>query len=136
MNDSTVDFDVARDDLINVSTNFLSALVNYYGQDRANEMWDQFRNIVGAGIQNDMLVKMLRADTGHIVKFTMSPESNYYVAAIKEVRTSTGLGLKEAKDIVDAARDASGRGGEVTLKCADDAARLRRQLRLLGITVR
>lgn len=36
------------------------------------------------------------------IKFTLAINDDHKIAAIKSIRTATGLGLKESKDIVDA----------------------------------
>jgi hypothetical protein len=94
--------------LINDSIRFLESLGNYYGAERAMEVWSALGPTVGEDVKGQVFMNMLSGNN-HSMRLELSRSATPYsghthsiaVPVIKTIRTATGLGLKEAKDLWD-----------------------------------
>ena len=94
--------------LINDSIRFLESLGNYYGAERAMEVWSALGPTVGDDVKGQVFMNMLSGNN-HSMRLELSRSATPYsghthsiaVPVIKTLRTATGLGLKEAKDMCD-----------------------------------
>lgn len=92
--------------LINDGLNFLESMNRFYGTDRAHELWLGMKEAMGRDIQMEIFNAMLKGDTGDAIRFRVLPSTSHMaVNTIKAIREYAGLGLKEAKDIWDAAKE-------------------------------
>jgi len=112
------------------------ALAAEFGPERANQMFDALAETIGHDVRVAVFLALLTGESiaTHVVfRRTTTTAQSSIVPAIKVVRTATGLGLKEAKDLVDAAADR-----DTTVKCGsvDAARRLAQDLRAMGCTLR
>ena len=128
------------DILINDSIRFLESLGNYYGAERAMEVWKELGPTVGDDVKGQVFMAMLSGH-GNSMRLELSrpampysgPMHTIAVPVIKAIRTATGIGLKEAKDLWDTTESHS-----VFLTCisrthANDA---RREFLKLGMRAR
>ena len=93
---------------------FMESIYKYYGADKGEEMWDTIVLTLDPSMKRQILMKMLTKDfTGRIIIRGYRGECRK-VPAIKAVRNITGLGLKEAKDLVDRAYGPGNQGGQPT----------------------
>lgn len=84
---------------------FLESLTRYYGIERGMEIWEKIGEAVGRDVKGKIFFAMISGETSGIVKFRLDdPATHNFVSIIKVVRNHTGLGLKEAKDLVDESR--------------------------------
>ena len=134
------DKDILYGVLINDSIRFLESLGNYYGVERAMEVWQALGSTVGDDVKGQVFMTMLSGNN-HSMRLELGrpamPFSGHThsvaVPVIKAIRTATGLGLKEAKDLWDATEVSS-----VSITCmsrthANDA---RREFLKLGMSAR
>lgn len=92
--------------LVNDGLNFLESMNRVYGAERAHELWLGMKDAMGREVQMEIFNAMLKGDTGNTIRFRVIPSNTYHaVNTIKAIREYTGLGLKEAKDIWDTAKD-------------------------------
>lgn len=110
---------------------FLSSLTRHYGAEEGMRMWDEFGKIFGPEVKGKVFFAMLTGEMSDRVTFRAGKASSlgYAVPVIKAIRTHSGLGLKEAKDLWDASQN-----GQANVQCSNpDAARsLIRELLSLG----
>ena len=89
-------------ELIDNSINLMRNIVEIAGADEGTALWDQICDTMGPDVKGAILFSMLTGDAqGTHVSILSGPRQDKRVEAIKVVRTGTGLGLKEAKDIID-----------------------------------
>jgi hypothetical protein len=89
--------------LVRSGIDFLAALGEHYGNDRAMELWDGIRSTVGEDLAGAIFMAMLTGEvTRTVLVKLVQPDINMKIDAIKQVRSVTGMGLKEAKDFVEA----------------------------------
>jgi hypothetical protein len=101
--------DELYDALITDSIRFLESLGNYYGAERAMEVWSALGPTVGNDVKGQVFMTMLSGNN-HSMRLELSRPATPYsgpmhtiaVPVIRAIRTATGLGLKEAKDLWDA----------------------------------
>ena len=94
--------------LISDSIRFLESLGNYYGVERAMEVWKELGPTVGDDVKGQVFMTMLSGN-GNSMRLELSrpampysgPMHTIAVPVIKAIRTATGIGLKEAKDLWD-----------------------------------
>lgn len=115
---------------------FLQSLTEHYGADRGMEIWESMGQILGKEVKGRVFFAMLTGETSGRVRFTIESAPGSYnpnaVACIKAIRTATGFGLKEAKDLYDNSRNKS-----VQLDCItpEHSRKLAKELRDLGCRV-
>lgn len=126
---------VEDEEVIISGLEFLSALGRRHGSERAMDLWNAMGSALGDDIKGAVFFRMLTGYSTRAVRarvISSSPHFPNMVSAIKAVRTATGMGLKDAKDLVDASKTET-----TTIHCADShaAAALRSALRDLGMDV-
>jgi ribosomal protein L7/L12 len=119
-----------RNNLILASHNFLKTLASVSDADTAQTMWCALADHIHPDLKNDLFMLML---TGNFQKLVITRLGPNMIDCIKIIRSYTNLGLKESKDIVDAARD-RGRG-EISLTSPENRVKLAQDLRQAGCTV-
>jgi hypothetical protein len=88
-------------EVVYTGVSFLRAMTAHYGPDRGYELWDNMAQTVGEEVRGAILMHMLSVNSiGRRVSFR-TDKSYQAVTIIKAIRTATGLGLKEAKDLYD-----------------------------------
>jgi hypothetical protein len=91
--------------LISDGLMFLRSMVDYYGQNRALELWDHLNEVMGPDLKGAVMLRLLMGEDYRrcitIVGVRPGHQFSNKVQAIKAVRMLSGLGLKEAKDIID-----------------------------------
>lgn len=96
---------LSRVRLVTAASTFLSELTRYYGPDKAMDQWDKFRECFDGDLAGDVFTFIITGGNtnGNTVRFRQMPHGQpFKINAIKEVRAATGMGLKEAKDLVEA----------------------------------
>lgn len=78
---------------------FIRSLCETYGHTQGMDVWDKIREVLGDQAASDIFLGML---TGDYQGLTVKSVGHLKIEAIKEVRNFTGMGLKEAKDFVEA----------------------------------
>jgi hypothetical protein len=116
--------------LISSGIAFMQAITRAYGTEAGLAIWEKITSEI-SDIRGPIFYAMLVGDK-EIVQFRFPTNSVYRIQTIKLIRTVTGVGLREAKDIVDFA-DGGWSAVEVD---RDKAAELRLDLRTFGYTVK
>lgn len=123
--------------LIREAIAFMQSVINYYGAEEGEKAWDSIITSLGPSIKRNILMKLLTGSVeGKVVIRGYFGEPRK-VPAIKAVRSVTGLGLKEAKDIIDRAYGYQNTGGiptEITIK-AENRINAVRELEAAGCLV-
>jgi len=103
-----------KEHLIVEAIAFMQAVIAEYGAEKGEEMWDTIVLTLDPSLKRQILMKMITGDfAGRIIIRGYRGECRK-VPAIKAVRNITGLGLKEAKDLVDRAYGPGNHGGQPT----------------------
>jgi ribosomal protein L7/L12 len=76
-------------------------LGNELGDERVEAMFDAF----DPSLRRQILMELLSGHSGGAMRVKRNSESRNKILAIKHIRAVTGFGLREAKDVVDAADD-------------------------------
>lgn len=84
---------------------FLESLSRYYGQEQGLKIWESLGKAVGTDIQGKILFALLAGDKPSTIWIDFTSGCNDAVKAIKAIRMASGCGLKDAKDLYDAARN-------------------------------
>jgi hypothetical protein len=127
--------------MINDGIRFLQSLNEFYGVDRAMEVWSALGPAMGDDVKGQVFMSMLSGNTA-VMRLQLSRPSPMYsnpspgsiaVPVIKAIRAATGLGLKEAKDKWDETASRM-----IWLDCLSrkHAHIASEELRSLGMTVR
>ena len=94
--------DTELDSVIFDGIRFLESLTKYYGSEKGMEVWNAMGEAMGKEVKGKVFFALLTGETGGRVRFRADKaEHGNAVAVIKTIRTYTGLGLKEAKDLWD-----------------------------------
>lgn len=80
---------------------FVRALTEAYGSEAGMQLWENLNHNLDPDIKGKVFFAMLTGDYNNIIKLTGMSLPYDKVRAIKTIRTYTGLGLKESKDICD-----------------------------------
>lgn len=121
------------ENLADAAINFMKALTVSYGADAGSQLFSKFRSVLGDDVQNIIFTEMLGVRDGHGINVYFKGVCSNKIVAIKSVRAATGLGLKEAKDLVDFA---SATRQVATCDSTNHAAVLRQELREQGFQAR
>jgi hypothetical protein len=89
--------------LVNSGTRFLLDLQNDLGTEKGLEVWDKLREAMGDEIAGQVLFGILQGHTGNSICLEAVADGRV-IEAIKLVREFTGMGLKDAKDLVERVR--------------------------------
>ena len=109
---------------------FLESLTRYYGSQKGMEVWNAMGESMGKEVKGKIFFAMLTGQTSGRLRFAAGT-CTQAVPVIKTIRSATGLGLKEAKDIWDASRITP----QVIEISPDGARDLSKSLRELGCIV-
>jgi hypothetical protein len=93
--------------LITNGLHFMRAITEAYGADTGLELWEQITNVLDPDVKGQIFFAMITGQYNDriLLKGLGAVASANAVACIKELRTWSGLGLKESKDIYDRLRD-------------------------------
>lgn len=93
--------------LITNGLHFMRAITEAYGADKGLELWEQITGVLDPDVKGQIFFAMITGTYNDriLLKGLTAIASANAVACIKEIRTWTGLGLKDSKDIYDRLRD-------------------------------
>ena len=92
--------------IITNGLHFMRAITEAYGADEGLKLWEQIAGVLEDDVKGQIFFAMITGqynDRIHLKGLT-TMASNNAVACIKEIRTWSGLGLKDSKDIYDRLR--------------------------------
>ena len=108
----------------------MRSITECYGADRGMELWDTIASALGNDVKGEIFFAMINGE--YTSKLRVTGMVNDRIASIKTIRTYTGLGLKEAKDLSDEMQ--SGRPILIKLTSASLRTEAIRELCRLGHT--
>jgi len=89
--------------VVSAARALIKSLSEVYGSSEGLAVWDKIRSHLSEQMASDIFLGMLMGPS----QLTIIRIGHYKIEAIKEVRAFTGMGLKEAKDFVEAIADNS-----------------------------
>lgn len=97
-------------DIITSGIQFMRSITEAYGTDDGLKLWTTIADTLDPDVKGEIFFAMITGNYQNKLHCRISP--SYFqrpdkVAMIKEIRTWTGFGLKEAKDMADAIIDNS-----------------------------
>ena len=106
----------------------MRSITECYGSEKGMELWTSIADTLGKEVKGEIFFAMVSGE--YTTKIKVSGTVADRIASIKTIRTFTGLGLKEAKDISDEMQS----GKVVYLKILDPKFRMNaiRELRSVG----
>jgi len=94
-----------QDRLVNSSLNLMRDLTEAYGSDRGLALWEVIGSEIGNDIKGKIFFGLISGEYSTSGVMYTKANTDTPVQAIRAIRTATGLGLKDAKDIYDYVRD-------------------------------
>lgn len=94
--------DDSLDEIIFDGIRFMQSIARHYGAERSIELWNKMGEAFGDEVKGKIFFAMLTNESPNHVRVSRG-YCTEPVAAIKAIRTATGLGLKESKDLWDLA---------------------------------
>jgi hypothetical protein len=93
--------------IISNGLHFMRSITEAYGADKGMELWEQITCVLDEDVKGQIFFAMITGQYNDriLLKGITHYATNNAVACIKEIRTWTGLGLKESKDIYDRLRN-------------------------------
>lgn len=126
--------DQHRDAVISNGLHFMRAITEAYGAEEGMRLWETIAGTLDPDIKGQIFFAMLTGTYNDTIVLRRAQASGIAnrVAAIKEIRNWTGMGLKEAKDASDAVE--SGRSVRITVKPQEHHSAMR-ALRAVGFEI-
>lgn len=87
--------------IIPAGLEFIRVITQVVGPERGMELWDSMSQCLGDDVKGQIFFAMLTGETGTKVTMLRPGARDMKVNIIKTVRSYSGLGLKESKDLVD-----------------------------------
>ena len=123
-----------QEQVLRDGVHLMRSLSHAYGPEKGMELWDQISSVLGPDIKGKIFMALLAGTFADrmTISTRFSPPGANKISMIKAIRSATGLGLKEAKDLFDTMET----GKEVEIE-VDPATRDRSitELRLAGFTL-
>ena len=93
--------------VISNGLHFMRSITEAYGADAGLELWEQITSALDPDVKGQIFFAMITGTYNDKVEIRgiQARGSNNAVACIKEIRTWSGLGLKDSKDIFDRLRN-------------------------------
>lgn len=123
-----------RDAVISNGMHFMRAITEAYGAEQGMRLWETIADTLDPDIKGQIFFAMITGTYNDTIVLRRAQASGIAnrVAAIKEIRNWTGMGLKEAKDASDTVE--SGRSVRITVKPAEHHSAMR-ALRAVGFEI-
>lgn len=92
--------------IISNGLHFMRSITEAYGAEKGLELWEQISSVLDPEVKGQIFFAMITGNYNDRIELKgIAPHGqNNAVACIKSIRTFTGLGLKEAKDMYDRLR--------------------------------
>ncbi len=101
-----------KEAIIGSGLEFMRSITNCYGSEEGMKLWGAIASTLDSSVKGEIFFAMITGEYNSNLR--VSGTVNDRVRSIKTIRTYTGLGLKEAKDLSDAMQS----GKTVVLKLA------------------
>lgn len=91
--------------IISNGLHFMRSITEAYGSEHGLELWEQITSVLDPDVKGQIFFAMITGTYNDKVEIRGVNSNNNAVACIKEIRTWSGYGLKESKDIYDRLRN-------------------------------
>lgn len=93
--------------IISNGLHFMRSITEAYGAEKGMELWEQITGVLDPEVKGQIFFAMITGTYNDKVelKGLKTSGTNNAVACIKEIRTWSGLGLKDSKDMYDRLRN-------------------------------
>ena len=88
--------------IVQAGLGFIRAVTEAYGNEEGIKVWDSINQHLDPDIKGKVFFAMVTGHYNDVIKLTGTYDYRDKVKLIKCIRSWTGVGLKEAKDIADA----------------------------------
>lgn len=105
-----------KSSIITSGISFLRSITDAYGSDEGMKLWDAIANTLDPAVKGEIFFTMLRGEYQDYITLKGVGYNAPKIAAIKEIRDASGLGLVEAKQAYEAAVQ----GIPVKIPCSPD----------------
>ena len=121
--------------LVNSGLSFIRQITERYGVAEGTQIWENIMTHVDDEAKGAIMFAMLTGQSSNEIRLTTVPYDQL-IKAIKAVRSATGLGLKEAKDLVEGVMGRYGPASPATIKVNDEVKKeiFKRDLDQIGAT--
>ena len=93
-----------KNSVVVAGLHFMRAITEAYGADEGLKLWDTIAGTLDPDVRGQIFLAMLTGTHNDTIVLRDIATTDY-IGCIKEIRTWTGYGLKEAKDAVDLVRE-------------------------------
>ena len=93
-----------KNSVVSTGLHFMRAITEAYGADQGLRLWETIADTLDGDVKGQIFFAMITGTHNDTIVLREIATSDY-IAAIKEIRNWTGLGLKDAKDTVDLVRE-------------------------------
>ena len=90
-----------KEDIIQSGINFMRSITEAYGTDEGMKLWDAIATTLDPDVKGQIFFALLTGEYNGIISIASFQAGSDRVWRIKSIRSVTGLGLKEAKDLSD-----------------------------------
>ena len=90
-----------KEDIIQSGIDFMRSITEAYGTDEGMKLWDTIAATLDPDVKGQIFFAMLTGDYNGVISVSSVQAGSDRVWRIKSIRSVTGLGLKEAKDLSD-----------------------------------
>jgi hypothetical protein len=90
-----------NDAVISTGLHFMRSITEAYGAEEGLRLWDQIASVLDPDVKGQIFFAMIAGTHNDTIMLKGVGAGTDRVARIKEIRTWTGYGLKEAKDASD-----------------------------------
>lgn len=88
-----------KEPIISAGLEFMRSITECYGSEKGMQLWDSIASALGKDVKGEIFFAMVSGE--YTSKLRLGGNVGDRIASIKAIRTYTGLGLKEAKDLSD-----------------------------------
>lgn len=90
-----------KEDIIQSGINFMRSVTEAYGTDEGMKLWETIASTLDPDVKGEIFFAMLTGEYNGIIKVSSFQQGSDRIKRIKAIRSVTGLGLKEGKDLSD-----------------------------------
>ena len=90
-----------KDEVISTGISFLRSITNAFGQEAGLELWDTISSTLDPDVKGQIFFAMICGQESRSITIIGINSNVNKIQIVKSIRTVTGFGLKEAKDIAD-----------------------------------
>ena len=94
-----------KNSVVSAGLQFMRAITEAYGADQGLKLWDTIAGTLDPDVRGQVFIAMLTGSHNDTIVLRGVGVGYNAVSCIKEIRTWTGYGLKEAKDTLDLVRE-------------------------------